>query len=240
MKTQRQSETVTNITLILSSLSALLTFVIVSTEHHADFPSKQEIATWLLFFPNLAIAIGCFFSAISNLSNKKQRGKSTFVLLLSLVTPVRGGYEMYYPNVQRDDDRRMAHERRLDEWRNMGATINPLLREYYLTNKSNCKFPHNDNEAELDGFADYAADHGIVLKNGRIVDPWGDPVHFVIAHEGDRALRAQGQFYGIADQSPGKITVGLLLDNPSRVDTASCRQWALQNGYVPIYPRTVY
>jgi hypothetical protein len=150
--------------------------------------------------------------------------------------PMRGGYEAYYPKVKRDDDRYIAYQQKISDWRSLGTTVNPLLREYYLANKSKCQFPHNDNEADLDGFAEYAHNHGIPLKNGKIVDPWGNPVHFVIAHDGDKALRARGSFFGIADQMPNQVAVGLILEDTSQVQTALSEQWALHTGYIPIRP----
>jgi hypothetical protein len=227
------SESSMLIAVILSGISALVTLFIVSPEHPGDWPSEEEMIAALLFWPNLLLAVCCLFYSLSKLTDKKRRNSAIAVLLLSLVMPVRGGYEAIYPKVKRDEDRFLAHEQKIAEWRRLGATVNPLLREYCLANKAKCRFPHNDNEAEVDGFSEYVASRGIILKRGRIVDPWGDPVHFVIARDGDRALRARGSLYGIADHVSDQIAVGLILDNPSHVDTALCQQWALRNGYIP-------
>ena len=78
------------------------------------------------------------------------------------------------------------------EWQQLGSAVNPLLRDYYRTHPAKFRFPHNDGEAEIEGFAEYASSHGIHLKEGKIVDPWGDPVHFVIDHNGERALAQRG------------------------------------------------
>jgi hypothetical protein len=190
----------------------------------------------LLFLPNFILAVCCLIYSLTKLTDNQRRRRAIIVLVLSLVMPIRGGYEAYYPKVKRDDDRYIAYHQKIKEWKSLGATVNPVLREYYLTNKSKCRFPHNDNEAELDGFAEYAASHGIPLKNGKIIDPWGNPVHFVIAHDGDRAFRARGSFYGIANHDFSQVAVGLILDDPSKVDTALCEHWALRNGYLPPNP----
>lgn len=225
-----------HIAIILSCVSAVVTLFIVTREHHANWPSGDEMLAALLFIPNFLLAACCFIYSLTKLTDKQRRGRAIVILILSLVMPIRGGYEAYYPKVKRDDDRYIAHEQKIKDWRSLGATVNPLLREYYLANKSKCRFRHNDNEAELDGFSEYAGNHGIPLKNGRIIDPWGNPVHFVIAHDGDRALRARGSFFGIADHVSDQVAVGLILDNTSYVDTALCEQWALHNGYIPIRP----
>jgi hypothetical protein len=225
-----------NIATVLSSLSAAVTIFIVTREHHDDWPSGDEMLAALLFLPNFFLAVCCFVYSLFKLADKKRRGRAVVVLLLSLVMPIRGGYEAYYPKVKRDDDRYMAYQQKTSDWRSLGAAVNPLLREYYLANKSKCRFPHNDNEAELDGFAEYAHNHGIPLKNGKIIDPWGNPVHLVIARDGDKAFRARGSFFGFADQVPDQIAVALILEDASHVQTALCEHWALHNGYVPIRP----
>ena len=225
-----------NIATVLSGLSAAVTIFIVTREHHAGWPSGDEMLAALLFMPNLLLAVCCLFFSLFKLADKKSRGRAIVILLLSLVMPVRGGYEAYYPKVKRDDDRYMAYQQKISDWRSLGSVVNPLLREYYLANKSKCRFPHNDNEAEIDGFAEYAHSHGVALKNGKIIDPWGNPVHFVIGHDRDKALRARDSFFGIADQVPDQVAVGLILEDASHVQTALCEQWALHNGYVPIRP----
>jgi hypothetical protein len=99
----------------------------------------------------------------------------------------------------------------------LGAKVSPLLGKYYLANTSKCKFPYNDNEVEIEGFTWFAAQHGIHLKGGLIVDPWGDQVHLVIGREGDGKIYARGESY-IGGSSPGEILTGILLNKPSRVD----------------------
>jgi hypothetical protein len=164
----------------------------------------------------------------------------TFAALLSLLLFVSSGCLWQrepasfpgggFPSAKRSDERTYALMKKCEEWHSLGASVNPLLREYYLANKSKCTFPHNDNEAEIEGFANFARQHGITLKKGRIVDPWGVPVHFVVAHEGDRVLRACGEIYGIADQPPDKIAVALLLGKPTTYEKISCGIWSVQNG----------
>jgi hypothetical protein len=233
---KRGSDWPINIAIVLSGVSALVTVFIVTRQHHADFPSEDEIIAFLLFLPNLFIAVCCLIYSLTKLADKQRRGRALVVLLFSLVMPIRGGYEAYYPKVKRDDDRYIAYQQKISDWRSLGTAVNPLLRKYYLANKSKCQFLHNDNEAEIEGFAEYAQSQGITLKKGKIVDPWGNPVHFVIAHDGDKALRARGSFFGIADQVSDQIAVGLILDDTSHVQTALCEQWALHNGYIPIRP----
>lgn len=230
-----------NIALPLSFISAALTFFIVSQPHQGDFPSKGELLAFVLFWPNLLISLACLACSVSVLFDKnRSKWKALLVVCLSLVMPTRGGFEACYPKVKRDADKMAAYEAKLSEWSDLGARVNPLLREYHLANKSKCIFPHNDNEADVAGFEKFAASQGVALRNGRITDPWKDPVHFVIAHDGDRAFKACGQFYGIADQQPGIVAVGLLLGKPSNVDTALGRQWALKNGYLPTHPFGVH
>lgn len=221
--------------LILSSISAGLWIWMASlgdSEPWGDAPSTRDLLAALLFLPNIFLAFCCLIYAIVKLADKQQRGKALVVLALCCVTSAWGSYEVMHPKSQRDEIQWEAQQAKLAEWQQLGSTVNPLLRDYYQTYPAKFRFPHNDCEAEIEGFAEYANDHGIHLKEGKIVDPWGDPVHFVIAHNGERALEARNQFYGVADQVPDKIVVGLLLDKPDRVDSALCQQWALQNGYI--------
>jgi hypothetical protein len=223
--------------LILSSISAGLWIWIAflsDSEPRGDTPSASDLLIVLLYFPNLFLSFCCLIYGVLKLANKQQRGKAFVVLALSCITPAWGSYEVLHPKWQRDENQWEAQQAKLAEWQQLGAAVNPLLRDYYRTHPAKFQFPHNDSEAEIEGFAEYANAHGIHLKEGRIVDPWGDPVHFVIAHNGERALAARGQSYAVADQVPDKITVGLLLDEPGRVDSALCQQWALQNGYISI------
>ncbi len=235
---KRGSDWPIKIAIVLSGVSALVTVFIVTREHHAGWPSGDEMLAGLLFLPNFFLAGFCLIYSLTKLADKQRRGRAIVILLLSLVMPIRGGYEAYYPKVKRDDDRYISYQQKIKDWKSLGAAVNPLLREYYVTNKSKCRFPNNDNEVELNGFAEYAGSHGIPLKNGKIVDPWDNPVHFVIAHDGDRAFRARGSFYGIADHDFSQTAVGLILDNSANVDTALCKQWALRNGYLPPNPNS--
>jgi hypothetical protein len=222
--------------LILSTISAGLWIWMVSMidpEWPGDTPSGHDILITLLYFPNLFLAFCCLIYAVVKLfTDKQQRGKALVVLALSCIMPAWGSYEVLHPKWQRDENQWEAQQAKMAEWQQLGSAVNPLLRDYYRTHTAKFRFPHNDGEAEIEGFAEYASSHGIYLKEGKIVDPWGDPVHFVIAHNGERALAARGQSYAVADQVPDKIAVGLLLDKPGRVDSGSCQQWALQNGYI--------
>ena len=234
---ERRSDSGINAVIVLSAISAAFAVFIVTrgSQQAEEFPSVGEIIAVLLLIPNLFLAVGCFLYSLFKLFDKQRREKAAVILILSLVTVV-GGYETFYPKRERDNDRYMAYEQKIADWRKLGSEVNPLLREYYLANKSKCRFPHNDNEAELDGFEDFVQLHGIALKNGKILDPWGNPVHFVIARDGDKALRARGSFFAIADQVPNQVAVGLILEDASDVQTGLCEQWALHNGYIPVRP----
>lgn len=228
------------IALILSSISSGLWIWMVclsGSEPRGDTPSATDLLIALLYLPNIFLAFSCLIYAIVKLAYKQQRGAALVVLALSCITPAWGSFEVLHPKWQRDEILWEAQQAKLSEWQQLGAAVNPLLRDYYQTYPAKFQFPHNDSEVEIGGFAEYASAHGIQLKEGKIVDPWGDPVHFVIAHNGERALQARNQFYAIADQVPDKIAVGLLLDNPGRVDSADCQQWALQNGYISVRTR---
>ena len=207
------------------------------SEPWGDTPSASDVLIPLFYVPNLFLSLGCLIYAVAKLTNKQQRGNAFVVLALSCITPAWGTYEISNPKWQRDNRTWEAYQSKMAEWQQLGSTVNPLLREYYLANPEKFRFPHNDSEAEIEGFEEYASSHGIHLKEGKIVDPWGDPVHFVIARNGAKALEARNQFFGIADQVPDKIAVGLLLDNPGRVDSALCQQWALRNGYISVMTR---
>jgi hypothetical protein len=221
--------------LILSTISAGLWIwmaCLSDSEPWGDTPSASDLLVTFLYFPNLFLSFCCFIYGIVRLANKQQRGRAFVVLALSCIAPAWGSYEVLHPKWQRNEIKWEAQQVKLAEWQQLGAAVNPLLRDYYQTYPAKFEFPRNDSEAEIGGFAEYANAHGIHLKGGKIVDPWGDPVHFAIAHNGETAFQARNQFYGIADQVPDKIAVGLLLDNPGRADSALCQQWALQNGYI--------
>ena len=222
-----------NLATILSIISALVTLFIVSPHHTAGWISGGQIAAAILLLPNLFLAIGCLLYSVAKLGNKEQKGQALVVLLLSCVMPVIGGYEIIYPRNKRDDDRRVARAATIADWQALGVAVNPLLREFYQKHPDKFRFIHNDDEATIDGFIDYAAEHGIGIKRGQIRDPWGDGVHFVVDHDGDFALKARGQFYGVGDQVSGIVAVGLLLDRPSRATTAYNEQWSLGNGFIP-------
>jgi len=137
-----------------------------------------------------------------------------------------------YPVIQAH--RRTLAQHRLEEWQELGATINPLLREYYDEHPERFHFSRGDDEAEIDGFSDYLRSAGILVAGKRMVDPWGHPVHFIVDHDRDFLLRARGKLYGVRPQVPGKVPVGLLLDRPSRIqDSGHNDEWALKNGYIP-------
>jgi hypothetical protein len=226
--------------LILSSISAGLWIwmaCLIDSEPWGDTPSASDLLVALLYLPNLFLAFCCLIYAIVKLADKQQRGNALVVLALSCITPAWGSYEVLHPKWQRDENQWEAQQAKLAEWQQLGSAVNPLLRDYYRTYPAKFRFPHNDGEAEIEGFVEYASGHGIRLKEDKIVDPWGDPVHFVIAHNGETALVARNQFYAVADQVPDKTAVGLLLDNPGHVDSGSCQQWAVQNGYISIRTR---
>jgi hypothetical protein len=110
--------------------------------------------------------------------------------------------------------------------------VNPLLREYYKAYPAKFRFPYNDDEAEIDGFADYAAKHGVIIKEGHIVDPWGSPVHFVIDHDKDLTLKAQGYSYNLSGQDPDLIGVALLFDRSLDTKFDTQWRWSVENGYI--------
>jgi hypothetical protein len=226
--------------LILSTISAGLWIwmaCLSDSEPWGDTPSASDLLMALLYFPNLFLAFCCLIYAIVKLADKQQLGKAFIVLALSCVGPAWGSYEVLHPKWQRNDNQWEAQQAKLAEWQQLGSAVNPLLRDYYRIYPAKFRFPHNDSEAEIEGFAEYANGHGIHLKEGKIVDPWGDPVHFLIAHNGEKALVARGQSYAVADQVPDKIAVGLLLDNPGHVYSDVSQQWALQNGYISVRTR---
>jgi hypothetical protein len=190
------------------------------------------------------LKLGCNLAKVSKEQMKCMRKNIGPLLTLAfmvmfLICGVCGCHPMLwsdgiYPRPRPKTAKMIALEQKIDEWQKLGARVDPLLGEYYFANKSKCKFPYNDNEAEIEGFADYAAQHGILLKKGQIVDSWGDPVHFIIAHEGDQMLRARSQSYGIYGMPSNEIILGLLLDKPSRLADPSNKKWVLQNVRIPV------
>jgi hypothetical protein len=122
---------------------------------------------------------------------------------------------------------------RLAAWQQMGVEINPLLFDYYNVHPDRFSFPYGDDEAQIDGFAKYAQAHGVKVSHDVILDPWGDPVRYVVDHDRDMVLRARGQFYAVGYQRPDRIAVGLLLRKPERVFAGLNEQWSLEGGYLP-------
>ena len=216
--------------LVLSSISAFVTPFIFSVRRTmGGFPSGAETIAGLAYWPNLILALSCLAYALANLRDRSRRELASLVLLLSCFMPVAAEY----PVIQAH--RRTLTRERLEQWQELGATINPLLREYYDQYPDRFHFYHGDDEAEVDGFSDYLRRGGISVAGKRLVDPWGDPVHFVVDHDRDFLLRARGKSYGVRPQAPGKLPVGLLLDRPTRIqDWGHNDEWALKNGYIPV------
>jgi hypothetical protein len=157
----------------------------------------------------------------------------TWIILLSTI-PFNSMvlYELYYPVAQRREDRRIADEKAIQEWQSLGSAINPLLREYYQTNPNKFQFPFGDDEAKIQGFSTFLESRGISLKRGKLIDPWGEPLHFVVDHDNDSFLRARKETYGVYNQVPDKVAVALILDDPNHVQSSNW-QWAIGNGYIP-------
>jgi len=221
------------IALILSLISSVLTFFIVAgmQESGSGWPSGQEILGFILFWPNLIISLVCLIYSVSKLADKKKHKMAVIVMILSCIMPLYGGYEAINPKSKREEKKYLDWENKLAEWHSIGAKINPILRDYYNLYPTRFRFPYNDNEAVIDGFSDYAEKLGIKLKRGEVVDPWGDPVHFVVSHKGDEWLKARNQEWGIYGSEP--LAVGLLLDNPNRLRSNSGEQWSMENGVLP-------
>ena len=226
------------LSLTLSAVSALLTLFIFYPYHNGmAWVSPRDILVAVLYPLNLLLAIGCLLYSLVKLNAKSPKNELPLVvitLLFSCVMPFTSGCEALYPEIKHSlEIRRYHRDKLLVKWHNLGITVNPLLRAYYRTNPARFKFPHNDDEAEVDGFADYVANQGVAIKHSQLVDPWGDPVHLVVDHNGNFFLEARGEGLGLPYDSRNRLAVGLLLDRPSRVNVWRTQQWSLDDGIFP-------
>jgi hypothetical protein len=153
--------------------------------------------------------------------------------LLCLMSPASIVYSIKHDPHELAERQRVEHESKLVEWINLGKSVNPLLKEYYFKYPSRFTFPYSNSEAVIEGFATYAHQHGIPLVNGKIVDPWGDPVLFVIATNATNYFKFKARnnpLYGTTRVGSSTVSVGLLLDKPNRLETRSSEQWSMENG----------
>jgi hypothetical protein len=138
-----------------------------------------------------------------------------------------------------DELSRHTHQQKLALWRSMGSIVNPVLVAYLREHPDNFVYEKGDDEATVAGFAPFLRSR---LTNeqslqfdtrDRLLDPWGDPVHFVVDHDADMKLTARGQYWGCYNPKGNAHAVGLLLDKPDRVSVSGCEQWNVENGIQP-------
>jgi hypothetical protein len=76
-------------------------------------------------------------------------------------------------------------EQKDNQWRELPYYIIPRMCAYYQLHPECFKPTGLGEEIEIEGFAafvkedDYFKSHRSSLRSGKIIDPWGEPVHFV-------------------------------------------------------------
>lgn len=79
---------------------------------------------------------------------------------------------------------------------------------------------------------------GLRFGDGGIVDPWGDPVHYVIDRNADMRLEARGGEISAKSDYGNKYAVALLLHNSKRLTgnmyqpSSGGYHWAMRNGII--------
>jgi hypothetical protein len=80
---------------------------------------------------------------------------------------------------------------RYADWCNLADKLIPQMCTYYERHPERFKRAGADEEIEIDGFASFVPSS--LVRWGRIVDPWGEPVHFVQDLNRDGFVEARGQ-----------------------------------------------
>jgi hypothetical protein len=79
--------------------------------------------------------------------------------------------------------------------------INHHLVRYHEQFPERFHYTGTDDEVQVEGFADFAASHiqsiHLTVKQGRILDPWGAPLSFVLARDGQPLIRMYGREFPI-------------------------------------------
>lgn len=85
-------------------------------------------------------------------------------------------------------------------WFELRYRITPRLCQYYAQHPERFRYVGEDDEVEVDGFADFVAGDvlfqlktgGYQIHKGKIYDSWGEPVHFVKSRNGNGRITARG------------------------------------------------
>lgn len=222
------------ILLIIGILSTILTIYFAYESVHGrptDF-TLQIIFSIIYSINEIIVLLLLIYSVVIFFKGNKKlnAGSIIFLCLLSISAIV---YARNHDPQELAEKKRVEHDAKLIQWRHLGETVNPLLREYYFKYPTRFTFPYSNSEAQIDGFAGYAHQHGIPLVNGKIVDPWGDPVLFVIATNSVNYFKFKARnnpLFGTTRIGASTVSVGLLLEKPNRLETRSSEQWSMENG----------
>lgn len=92
--------------------------------------------------------------------------------------------------------------RKNTEWRELPYYINPGMCAYYELHPERFKPTGRGEEIEIEGFAAFLKDDDFVkedrsfVRSRKIMDPWGEPVHFVQDLNMDGYFEAAGERWG--------------------------------------------
>jgi hypothetical protein len=82
-------------------------------------------------------------------------------------------------------------EGRYGDWCNLADKLIPSMCAYYQSHPERFKRIGADEEISIDGFFAFVAT--TFVRHGQILDPWGEPVHFVQDLNNDGYIDARGQ-----------------------------------------------
>jgi len=90
-------------------------------------------------------------------------------------------------------------EEKNTQWRELAHYIIPRMCAYYQLHPERFKPTGRGEEIEIEGFAEFVKDDDYFksyrssLRSGKIMDPWGEPVHFVQDLNMDGYIEAGGE-----------------------------------------------
>ena len=209
--------TMNRILIIASSLVFAISMASLSTKpsHSPAWPSGEQIAHGIMTIAVLVVSLILIAISLAALFDSKSRNTGLICIALCLPMPVSTlHHEMSRSN-------RMAELIKWRDWGMQTMEITPLLIEYQSLHPDRFSYVSNDSEeVNVSGFPEFAITQIKNLPsrstNGliEILDPWNDPICFVMSRGDDeeivcRGFRQRIIFGGGEDDRPWNNPKGL-------------------------------
>ncbi len=180
-------------------------FVPVPKGNSYPAPGLAEWSVALLYVPVMLAAVALLIAGIVNLFRGKNRRTWIFCIVMCLPACVSLGQTVVS----------QRNRTKSSSWPQIGMFLRDRLLEYYEAHPERFHYIGEDEEVEVDGFGDYvdtkkqeidsALRPYLVMRSGKVLDPWGERVRLGLDRSHDGYILIAGKHVITDNVNPPRL-----------------------------------